>query len=67
VRGPELADRLRSYPEGSKATITVFRNDRLRECRVTVGSASVPAYTVAPHKAPSEDQRAVYRSWLEGK
>jgi predicted metalloprotease with PDZ domain len=64
VRSAELIDRLGDYAVGATAVLTVFRNDRLREYRVTVGSSPVPSYALARAASPSELQQAIYRSWL---
>ena len=64
AKSADLTDRVGELKPGEKLQLTIFRNDRLRECALTVGSQPVPAYTVARSKAPTEIQKTIYQNWL---
>jgi predicted metalloprotease with PDZ domain len=64
VRTAELNDRVGQLTAGDEITLTVFRNERLREYKVKVGSAPVPAYKIARISNPTALQTNIYESWL---
>jgi predicted metalloprotease with PDZ domain len=64
VRSADLNERVNQLTEGEEITLTVFRNDRLREYRLKVGRGPVPAYAIAKLPAPTELQKHIYQSWL---
>ncbi len=65
ARAADVFERLAEAKPGDSLTVTVFRNERLRDVRVMVGSAPVPAYSARKMKAPSAEQKAVFESWLK--
>jgi predicted metalloprotease with PDZ domain len=67
VRANDFIDRIGEMKIGDAFTITIFRNDALRQIQVKAGSAPVPAYTASKVKSPTPDQKAVYESWLQTK
>lgn len=60
----DIADRLSEMKSGDTATLTVFRNDRLRDFKVTVGLSPVPAYSIVRIPNPTDLQRQILSSWL---
>ena len=63
VRSSELNDRLKDFKPGDKITLTVFRDEQLRQFEVTL-SAPASDYQVQRVKAPTELQKKIYQSWL---
>lgn len=64
IRSASLDDRIRQLAEGDEITLTVFRSERLREYKVRIGHATVPAYKIERVAAPTDLQQSIYRSWL---
>jgi predicted metalloprotease with PDZ domain len=64
VRTSELNDRISTLKAGSSVTLTVFRNDRLREFPVTIGTNPVPNYKMTTIDNPTPLQKQIYESWL---
>lgn len=63
VRSSDLNDRLKDFKPGDKITLTVFRDEQLRQFEVAL-SAPVSDYQVQRVKAPTELQKKIYQSWL---
>lgn len=49
---------------GDKITLSLFRFDVLRNMEITLASNSAINYKIVPVENPTEEQRAVYRSFL---
>jgi predicted metalloprotease with PDZ domain len=64
VRTSDITDRIAEFKAGDSITLTVFRNDRLREFKVTVVNSLVPAYKIARTPNPTDHQQQIYQSWL---
>jgi len=65
VRSSDLNDRLKDFTPGAKVTLTVFREEQLRQITVTLPApAPAPDYQVQRVKAPTELQKKIYQSWL---
>lgn len=64
VRSSDLSSRLADYRSGDKVTLTVFRDDQLRQFEVVLQAPAVPDYKVSRHKEPTALQKAIYSSWL---
>jgi len=67
VRTADLAERISQVAEGEEVTLTVFRSDRLREYKVKVVRAPVPAYKVVRTFKPAELKKSIYQAWLGSK
>jgi predicted metalloprotease with PDZ domain len=63
VRANDLSERLKEYKPGDKVTLTVFRNDQLRQFEITL-QAAAPDYQVQRVAKPSALQKKIYSSWL---
>ncbi len=63
VRSNDLNERLKDYKVGDKVTLTVFRDEQLRQIEVTL-QAPAPDYEVQRVKEPSALQKKIYTSWL---
>ncbi|HTX17149.1 MAG TPA: PDZ domain-containing protein [Bacteroidota bacterium] len=59
-----FSDRVGLLKEGDSVKVTIFRDERLRELQVRIGSAPVPAYTATEVKNPSEVQKKIFEGWL---
>lgn len=67
VRTQDLLQRIPEMKAGDKLTFTVFRDDKLREFEVTLKNHPVPAYRLGKVKNPSDEQKAIYETWLRTK
>lgn len=65
VRTADLNDRLAEQNEGDSVTLTIFRNDHIREVKIILGLLPVPAYKLTKHPTPSILQKEIYQSWLQ--
>jgi predicted metalloprotease with PDZ domain len=63
VRSSDLNERLKDYKPGDKVTLTVFREEQLRQFEATL-QAPAPEYQVQRVKAPNALQKKIYASWL---
>jgi predicted metalloprotease with PDZ domain len=52
---------------GERVTITLFRNDDLRNFEIRLGGRVVAAYTIVPVPNQTNEQRQTYQKWLGGK
>ena len=50
--------------QGDKVTLTIFRNDKLRDMPFVLGSSSRKEWTFAKLSQPTEDQKKLYRGYL---
>jgi predicted metalloprotease with PDZ domain len=64
ITADALDERLQDYTPGDRVTILVFRDDDLRELKVTLGDASRLPGRIVKRKDASSEQRAVYEAWL---
>ncbi|MBM4169987.1 MAG: M61 family metallopeptidase [Ignavibacteria bacterium] len=67
VRSQDVTARLADFKPGGVVTITVFRDDRLREFRVTLSTPPVPSYTVSKSKTATPLQKSIFESWTGSK
>ncbi|MBI1806384.1 MAG: M61 family metallopeptidase [Ignavibacteria bacterium] len=65
ARTSDFNDRIGEMKPGDNLTITVFRNDQLRDFKVTLATAVIPTYKIAKIAHPSDVQRQIYQSWLQ--
>lgn len=49
---------------GDKIRLTIFRFDELQDIEITLGGRARAAYTIVPVDNPTDEQRAIYRSYL---
>jgi predicted metalloprotease with PDZ domain len=63
VRHSDLESRLSDFKAGDKVSLTIFRDDQLRQVDVTL-QPSLPEYQVTRVKVPTELQKKIYGSWL---
>ncbi len=64
IRSSDLNDRLASMKEGEGITITIFRNDKLKEISLSLEYFGSPNYTVKKTSKPTPLQKKIYESWL---
>lgn len=64
MRSTDITERISEMKAGEQITLTVFRNDRLREIPITLRLQDVPAYRVTKTKEPTELQKSIYEGWL---
>ncbi|TLY32447.1 MAG: M61 family metallopeptidase [Ignavibacteria bacterium] len=64
VRSSDLAERISRLAEGEVVTLTLFQRDHLRECKLKVAHAPVPAYLIVKNSEPTTLQRDIYKGWL---
>lgn len=67
VRAADFSERMSEMKAGDVFTLTVFRNDKLRDIHIRAGVAPVPAYTASKVKDPTPGQKAIFESWLNTK
>ena len=63
-RSADLHDRIAAMKTGEEYVVTLFRNDKLREIRLTAGPAGSPRFTVVKSAKPSKLQQSILHSWL---
>ncbi|HTK80802.1 MAG TPA: PDZ domain-containing protein, partial [Bacteroidota bacterium] len=64
VRTNDLNDRIGATTIGEKVSFTFFRNDRVREISVIVGTNPVPNYKIVKVGNPTALQKQIYEGWL---
>ncbi len=64
VRSAELTERIASMKAGDTVTITIFRNDKLKELTAVLDNFGAKNYLVKKTVKPDELQRSIYESWL---
>ncbi|MCC6676853.1 MAG: M61 family metallopeptidase [Phycisphaerales bacterium] len=64
LRAGDLDARLKKVRPGEKVRLTFLRADELREIEFEAGEKSPAGWTLKHVKEPTEEQRAVYESWL---
>lgn len=67
ARSSDLQSRIAEMKEGDKVTLTVFRDEKLREFEVTLMNQTTPAYKLTKAKNPTDDQKKIYEGWLKTK
>jgi predicted metalloprotease with PDZ domain len=64
VRSADLIERVAAAGTGTPLTITLFRDDRLREVTLHAEPNPVPDYVITKLATPTLLQRQVYEAWL---
>lgn len=65
IKATDFIGRINEMKIGDTFTITVFRNDKLRDFHIKIGSTPVPTYTVSKIKNPTPEQKSIFESWLK--
>ncbi|MGL5059410.1 MAG: M61 family metallopeptidase [Microcoleus sp.] len=64
VNSEQAGERLRDYNPGDIVLITVFHQDELRTCPVTLAPLQPGRYSIVPVDRPSEIQQQNFTGWL---
>ncbi len=64
VSADQLNDRLQHYQPKETIAITVFHQDVLRECAVTLGEPLPNRWTLQPVAQPTAAQQGLFQGWL---
>ncbi len=65
IRAADFTERIASMKEGEEVSITVFRNDKLKEIKIKLEYFGIPSFTVKKINKPTELQLAIYEDWLK--
>jgi len=63
----EAEKRIKELQTGDKITITVFRNNKLSEAKLSLEEIKLTNYKIERTDAPSSLQKKIYEKWLETK
>ena len=64
VNTEQAGERLKDYQPGEAIEVTVFHQDELRTCRVTLARSRPTRYSIAPVKQPTAIQKQNFTGWL---
>ncbi|MFW6316517.1 MAG: PDZ domain-containing protein, partial [Cyanobacteriota bacterium] len=64
VNGDQLSDRLKEYQAGDTITVTIFHQDELLTCTVTLASPQPSNYKITSINEPSQEQKELLFGWL---
>ncbi len=64
VSADQLNDRLQHYKPQDTISITIFHQDMLRECAVTLGKPLSNRWTLQPVAQPTATQQELFQGWL---
>ncbi|MBD2448013.1 M61 family metallopeptidase [Nostoc sp. FACHB-152] len=64
VTGHQLSDRLKDYQPNDTIQVTVFHQDELRTCSVTLAAPRPSKYQVVPVNNPDARQKENFAGWL---
>jgi predicted metalloprotease with PDZ domain len=64
VSADKLSDRLKDYYPGDTIEVTVFHQDELLTCQLTLSSSHPSNYKIVPVKKPSAQQKENFSGWL---
>ncbi|MBF2001235.1 MAG: M61 family metallopeptidase [Synechococcales cyanobacterium M58_A2018_015] len=64
VRAAQLNDRLKQYQPGDSIEVTLFRQDELYTCTVTLDPPRAKSYQLVAVKNPSLTQQQAFQGWL---
>ncbi len=64
VNSEQVGERLKDYRAGDAIEMTVFHQDELRTCRVTLGPPRPSRYQIVPVEQPSSIQKQNFTGWL---
>ncbi len=64
IGADKLSDRLKDYHPGDTIEVTVFHQDELLTCQLTLSSSPPSNYKIVPVKKPSAKQKENFYGWL---
>jgi predicted metalloprotease with PDZ domain len=64
VNAEQAAERLKDYQPGDTVEVTVFHQDELRTCSVTLAEPRPGRYSIVPVDRPSTIQKQNFTGWL---
>jgi predicted metalloprotease with PDZ domain len=64
VNAQQLSDRLKDYQPGDTVELTVFHQDQLQTCSVTLAAPRPSSYKIASVKDPSPQNQRNFSGWL---
>jgi predicted metalloprotease with PDZ domain len=64
IKADQLGDRLKDYRPGDSIQVTVFHQDELRTCSVTLAAPRSGSYQLVAIDSPSKSQKALLHGWL---
>jgi predicted metalloprotease with PDZ domain len=64
VNAEQVAERLKDYQPGDTVEVTVFHQDELRSCPVTLAKPRPGRYSIVPVDRPSAIQKQNFTGWL---
>lgn len=64
VTADQLNDRLKDYQPGDTVELTIFHQDQLRTCQVTLTSPPPNLYKIATVSEPTPEQQRNFEGWL---
>jgi len=64
IRADQLGDRLKDYAPGDTFSLSLFHQDELRICSVTLGHPRPTTYQLVPIEKPSISQQQNFKGWL---
>jgi predicted metalloprotease with PDZ domain len=60
----QLDERLKDYQPGDDVTLTLFHQDQIRTCQVTLAAPRANSYQIVPLEAASVTQQQNFMGWL---
>ncbi len=64
IRSSDFTERIASMKEGEEVSMTVFRNDKLKELKIKLEYFGIPSFSVKKVDKPTELQKVIYEGWL---
>ncbi len=64
VNAEQAGERLKDYQPGDTIEVTVFHQDELRTCRVTLAPPRPTRYSIVPVEQPTAIQKQNFTGWL---
>ncbi|HEY9640631.1 MAG TPA: PDZ domain-containing protein, partial [Coleofasciculaceae cyanobacterium] len=64
LKADQISDRLKDYRPGDRVTFTLFHQDELRTCAVTLGAPRPTSYQLVALDHPSPTQQENFQGWL---
>ncbi|NJO79473.1 MAG: M61 family metallopeptidase [Cyanobacteria bacterium RM1_2_2] len=64
VKASQLNDRLKHYRPGDTISLTLFRQDELRTCLVTLAAPRPKQFSIVSVEQPSDTQQSNFQGWL---
>ncbi|MHB1049590.1 MAG: M61 family metallopeptidase [Bacteroidota bacterium] len=64
LRSADMHEHIAAMKPGEEYVVTLFRNDKLREIRLTARPAGSPRFSVVKTAKPNSLQKSIFNSWL---